>query len=126
MLYPQAIMTHYNRAQKLRKKIREEYNELFEKYDVILGPVSPVLPFKCGENTEDPLKMYMADIYTVNVNLAGLPAISLPCGFSKEGLPIGLQLIGGHFQEAKLFNAAYALEKELSLKTVNKLFKEEA
>lgn len=106
---------YYNRAQKLKKKIKEQFKESFEKYDLILSPVSPVLPFKCGEKSENPLEMYLADIYTININLAGLPAISLPCGFSKEGLPIGLQLIGPHFGESQILKAAYALEQELKL-----------
>lgn len=106
---------YYTRAQKLKKKIRQQFTEAFEKYDIILSPVSPVLPFKCGEKSENPLEMYLADIYTVNINLAGLPALSMPCGFSKSGLPIGLQIIGAHFGEDKIFKAAYALEQELKL-----------
>ena len=106
---------YYNRAQKLKKKIKHQFKAVFESYDLILSPVSPVLPFKAGEKSTNPLEMYLADIYTVNINLAGLPALSLPCGFSKEGLPIGLQLIGPHYGENKIFKAAYALEQELKL-----------
>lgn len=106
---------YYNRAQKLKKKISIQFKEAFEKYDVLLSPVSPVLPFKCGEKTNNPLEMYLADIYTINVNLAGIPALSLPCAFSKSGLPIGLQIIGSHFGEDKIFKAAYALEKSLGI-----------
>jgi aspartyl-tRNA(Asn)/glutamyl-tRNA(Gln) amidotransferase subunit A len=106
---------YYNRAQKLKKKITEQFKAVFESYDLILSPVSPVLPFKAGEKSANPLEMYLADIYTVNINLAGLPALSLPCGFSEEGLPIGLQLIGPHYGEDKIFKAAYALEQTLKL-----------
>jgi aspartyl-tRNA(Asn)/glutamyl-tRNA(Gln) amidotransferase subunit A len=106
---------YYTRAQKLKKKIKQQFKTAFESYDLILSPVSPVLPFKSGEKSSNPLEMYLADIYTININLAGLPALSLPCGFSKEGLPIGLQLIGPHYGEDKIFKAAYALEQELRL-----------
>lgn len=106
---------YYNRAQKLKKKIKDQFKESFENYDLILSPVSPVLPFKIGEKSTNPLEMYLADIYTININLAGLPALSLPCGYSKEVLPIGLQLIGPHYGEDKIFKAAYALEQELRL-----------
>jgi len=106
---------YYNRAQKLRKKIKEQFIKAFEGYDLILSPTSPVLPFKIGEKSSDPIEMYLADIYTININLAGVPALSMPCGFSKSGLPIGLQLIGSHYGEDKLFRAAYALEQELKL-----------
>ncbi len=106
---------YYNRAQKLRKKIKEQFSKVFESYDLILSPASPVLPFKIGEKSSDPIEMYLADIYTININLAGIPALSMPCGFSKTGLPIGLQIIGSHYGEGKLFKAAYALEQELKL-----------
>jgi aspartyl-tRNA(Asn)/glutamyl-tRNA(Gln) amidotransferase subunit A len=105
---------YYNKAQKLRRKLKEEFNSVLEKYDLILGPVSPTLPFKLGEKVSDPMSMYLTDIYTINVNLTGLPAISLPCGYSIEGLPIGLQLIGPIFGEGKLFRAAAALEEKLA------------
>ncbi|MDK2919464.1 MAG: aspartyl-tRNA(Asn)/glutamyl-tRNA(Gln) amidotransferase subunit [Candidatus Petromonas sp.] len=106
---------YYKKAMKYRKKIQKSYREAFEKYDLILGPTSPILPFTVGEKINNPLEMYLADIYTVNVNLAGLPAISMPCGFSNTKLPIGLQLIGDHFTEKKLLRAAYALEQELGV-----------
>jgi aspartyl-tRNA(Asn)/glutamyl-tRNA(Gln) amidotransferase subunit A len=104
---------YYSRAQKLRTRIKEQFIKVFENYDILLSPVSPVLPFKIGEKVANPLEMYLSDIYTVNINLAGLPAISMPCGISNTGLPIGLQIIGPHFGEEKLFKAAYALEQEL-------------
>ncbi|SKC91754.1 Asp-tRNA(Asn)/Glu-tRNA(Gln) amidotransferase subunit GatA [Maledivibacter halophilus] len=106
---------YYKKAMQFRKKIKNEFKEVFKSYDIILSPTSPVLPFNIGERTEDPLEMYLADIYTVNINIAGLPAISLPCGFSKDRLPIGLQLIGDHYTEKKLLQAAYSLEKALGI-----------
>ncbi len=106
---------YYNRAQKYRKVLRSQLAGVFGSYDLILGPTTPVLPFKIGERSGDPLQMYLADIYTIIVNLAGLPAISIPCGFSREGLPIGIQLIGPHYGEQTMLQAAYALEQELKL-----------
>jgi aspartyl-tRNA(Asn)/glutamyl-tRNA(Gln) amidotransferase subunit A len=106
---------YYNRAQKLRKLIKEQFKKAFETYDIILSPTSPVLPFNIGEKSTDPMEMYLADIYTININLAGIPALSMPCGFSKSGLPIGLQIIGDHYAEEKILRAAYALETELKL-----------
>jgi len=106
---------YYKRAQKYRKILRSQLAGVFEKYDLILGPTSPVLPFKIGERSGDPLQMYLADVYTIIVNLAGLPAISIPCGISRDGLPIGLQLIGPHYGEPVVLQAAYALEQELKL-----------
>ncbi|WP_143317921.1 Asp-tRNA(Asn)/Glu-tRNA(Gln) amidotransferase subunit GatA [Clostridium sp. HBUAS56017] len=109
---------YYNRAQKLKKKIKEEFKKAFNEYDVILSPTSPTLPFKIGEKSEDPLSMYLGDIYTVNINLAGIPAISLPYAKSKDGLPIGIQILGPHFGEEKIFKAAYALEQEVKISTL--------
>lgn len=106
---------YYNRAQKLRKLIKKQFQETFKKYDLILSPTSPVLPFKIGEKKSSPLEMYLADIYTVNINLAGIPALSMPCGASREGLPIGIQLMASHYEEKKLLNAAYALEQKLKM-----------
>ena len=106
---------YYNKAQKLKRLIKDQFKAAFAEYDLILSPTSPVLPFKIGEKSEDPLEMYLADIYTININLAGLPGLSMPCGFSENGLPIGLQIIGPHFGEDKILKAAYALEQELAL-----------
>lgn len=106
---------YYNKADKFRAKLRHDFKETFKKYDLIVGPVSPVLPFKIGEKNSDPLAMYLADIYTINVNLAGNPAISIPCGVSKDGLPIGIQLMGDTLCEEKIFKAAYSLEQALAL-----------
>lgn len=101
---------YYKRALKLKKKITKQYQDIFERYDLILSPTSPVLPFKIGEKTENPLEMYLADIYTVNINIAGVPAISVPCGEDENGLPIGVQIIGPHFGEKKVLQAAKAFE----------------
>ncbi len=106
---------YYNKAQKFRAKLKNDFKEAFQKYDIIIGPVSPILPFKIGEKCEDPTAMYLADIYTININLATVPALSMPGGKSKEGLPIGLQLIGDVFTEDKIYKVAYALEKKLNL-----------
>ncbi len=106
---------YYNKAQKFRAKLKNDFKEAFQKYDIILGPVYPILPFKIGEKCEDPTSMYSADIYTININLATVPALSMPGGKSKEGLPIGIQLIGDVFTEDKIYKVAYALEKKLNL-----------
>ena len=107
---------YYNKAQKFRAKLKQDFKEAFKKYDIIIGPVSPILPFKIGERCEDPTAMYLADIYTININLATVPALSMPGGKSSDGLPIGLQLIGDVFTEEKIYKVAYALEKKLNLK----------
>lgn len=106
---------YYNKAQKFRAKLKNDFEEAFKKYEIIIGPVSPILPFKIGEKCEDPIAMYLADIYTININLATVPALSMPGGKSKEGLPIGIQLIGDVFAEDKIYKVAYALEKKLNL-----------
>jgi aspartyl-tRNA(Asn)/glutamyl-tRNA(Gln) amidotransferase subunit A len=97
---------YYGRAQKVRTLIRRDFINAYREVDVILTPTTPTPAFRRGEKTEDPLAMYLADIYTIGVNLAGLPAISVPCGFTRGGLPIGLQLIGQPFAEAALLSAA--------------------
>ncbi len=117
--------SYYKRAMLLKKKMSGVFKKVFEHYDVLLTPTSPVLPFNIGERTDDPLTMYLADIYTVNANMAGLPAISIPCGLSKEKLPIGLQLIGEHYTEAKLFQVAYSLEQSIRFTDTTIKLKEE-
>ena len=97
---------YYKQALKARYLIKKDFDEAFQKVDAILGPVSPILPFKIGEKSSDPLSMYLADIYTTPINLAGLPAMSLPLRLSKQGLPVGLHLITPHFKERRLFNIA--------------------
>jgi aspartyl-tRNA(Asn)/glutamyl-tRNA(Gln) amidotransferase subunit A len=101
---------YYEKAQRVRQMLVNDFAEAFRKCDVIATPTAPTPPFKIGEKTDDPLAMYLGDIYTVTINLAGVPAISLPCGDSRMGLPIGLQLIANHFDEPRLLNAAYAYE----------------
>ena len=102
---------YYKKALQTRKLIKDAYDRLFESYDMILSPVSPCTAYKIGENLDDPLKMYMGDIYNVPVNLAGLPAVSLPCGFDANGLPVGFQLIGDAFNEKTLINAARVYQR---------------
>jgi aspartyl-tRNA(Asn)/glutamyl-tRNA(Gln) amidotransferase subunit A len=105
---------YYLRAQKVRTLIRRDFDAAFERCDVIAGPVTPSVAFKLGERTDDPLKMYLADIFTITCNLAALPGLSVPCGLEAgSGLPVGLQLLGRPFDEATLFRAARALEREL-------------
>ncbi|MCH5249951.1 MAG: Asp-tRNA(Asn)/Glu-tRNA(Gln) amidotransferase subunit GatA [Lachnospiraceae bacterium] len=102
---------YYLKALKVKALIKKAFDEAFEKYDLILGPVAPTTAPKLGSSLADPIKMYLGDIYTIAVNLAGLPGISLPCGKDKAGLPISLQLIGNCFEEKKLIRAAYTYEK---------------
>jgi aspartyl-tRNA(Asn)/glutamyl-tRNA(Gln) amidotransferase subunit A len=101
---------YYKKALKVRTLIKDDFLKAFGKVDVVLGPTSPCLPWKIGEKSDDPMSMYLADIYTVSVNLAGLPGISVPCG-SSNGLPIGIQLIGNVFEEEKLLAIASLFEK---------------
>jgi aspartyl-tRNA(Asn)/glutamyl-tRNA(Gln) amidotransferase subunit A len=101
---------YYEKAQRVRSMLVDDFAEAFKKCDVIATPTAPTPAFKIGEKSNDPLAMYLGDIYTVTINLAGVPAISVPCGVSAAGLPIGLQLIGNHFDEARLLNAAYSYE----------------
>jgi len=100
----------YLKAQKVRTLIRREFDAVFEKYDALITPTSPTVPFKIGEKTDDPLAMYLSDICTLPINIAGVPAISIPAGFA-EGLPIGMQIIGKHFREETLLRVAYAYEQ---------------
>ncbi|MDT2011544.1 Asp-tRNA(Asn)/Glu-tRNA(Gln) amidotransferase subunit GatA [Carnobacterium divergens] len=101
---------YFKKAGQVRTLIKQDFEKVFNEYDLILGPTTPTTAFNLDENMDDPLTMYMNDILTVPVNLAGVPAISIPCGFS-NGLPIGLQLIGKHFDEATIYQAAYAFEQ---------------
>jgi len=101
---------YYEKAQRVRSMLAGDFAEAFKKCDVIATPTAPTTAFKIGEKSNDPLAMYLSDIYTVTINLAGVPAISVPCGQSSAGLPIGMQLIGDHFDEARLLNVAYAYE----------------
>jgi aspartyl-tRNA(Asn)/glutamyl-tRNA(Gln) amidotransferase subunit A len=104
---------YYLRAQKVRTLIRRDFDEAFRTCDLVAGPVAPTVAFKLGERTQDPLQMYLADVFTITCNLAALPGMSVPCGLHAEsGMPVGLQLIGRPFDEATLLRAARALERE--------------
>ena len=106
---------YYGKAQKARTLLRRDFSEAFARVDVILTPTSPTPAFRIGEKVDDPLTMYLSDIYTIPCNLAGIPGISVPCGLSPDGLPIGAQLLGKHFDEEALFAAAAAIEREIPL-----------
>ncbi len=101
---------YYLKAQQLRRRISEDFQKAFEDFDVIMGPTAPGVAFRLGEKTDDPISMYLCDVYTTGVNLAGLPAASIPVGFA-DGLPVGLHLIGNYFQEARLLNAAHQYQQ---------------
>lgn len=102
---------YYLKAQKARTLIRNDFNEAFKKFDCIITPTSPTAAFKIGERLSDPLSMYLSDIFTISANLAGIPAISIPCGFTKENLPIGMQILAKPFDEETIFRAAYTYEQ---------------
>lgn len=102
---------YYGKAQAVRTLIRRDFDAAFKEVDLIAAPVTPTCAFKLGEKVQDPLEMYLSDIYTISINLAGIPAISIPCGFSKAGLPIGLQLIGRPFEEDVVLRGAHAYEQ---------------
>nr|HID59659.1 Asp-tRNA(Asn)/Glu-tRNA(Gln) amidotransferase subunit GatA [Desulfobacterales bacterium] len=102
---------YYEKASQVRTLIMEDFRDAFKTCDVILCPVAPTPAFRLGEKLDDPLKMYLADIYTISANLAGIPGLSLPCGFSREGLPIGLQILARHFNEETILKVAYNFEK---------------
>jgi aspartyl-tRNA(Asn)/glutamyl-tRNA(Gln) amidotransferase subunit A len=101
---------YYVKAQKVRTLIKQEFDRVFEKVDAIVTPTSPGVAFKIGQKVNDPLSMYLNDIFTLPVNISGLPGISLPCGLS-EGLPVGLQVIANSYQEATMFRVAAAYER---------------
>ncbi|HET6371574.1 MAG TPA: amidase family protein, partial [Nitrospiria bacterium] len=102
---------YYRKAQQVRTLIKDDFDRAFERVDLILTPTAPTAAFRLGEKTEDPLQMYLSDIFTISVNLGGVPGVTLPCGFTAGGLPVGLQLIGKPFGEATLLRAAYAFEQ---------------
>ena len=102
---------YYGKAMALKQLIREEYAAIFEKCDIILTPTTPTTAYRCDENISDPVKMYQADICTVTVNIAGLPAVSTPCGYDAKGLPVGMSVIGRQFDEQTVIQAADAFEK---------------
>jgi aspartyl-tRNA(Asn)/glutamyl-tRNA(Gln) amidotransferase subunit A len=101
---------YYIKALKVRRLVKKDFDEAFEKCDVVMGPTTPTAAFKAGEKADDPLALYLSDVYTVSCNLAGLPGLSVPCGFTRSGLPIGLQLLSAPFEEEKLFRIAHMYE----------------
>lgn len=107
---------YYKKAQQVRTLVMNKFKSVFDNYDVILTPTSPTVAFDIGSKINDPLAMYLADICTVSVNVAGLPGISIPCGVDKEGMPIGMQLIGNRFTEETLLNAAYTFEQKVQFR----------
>ncbi len=111
---------YYKKAQQVRTLVNAAFNKAFEKYDVVLTPTAPNVAFKIGSKSKNPLEMYLADICTVSVNIAGLPGISIPVDVNSEGMPIGMQLIGNKFQEEKILNAAYAFEQEVKFRDNHK------
>jgi aspartyl-tRNA(Asn)/glutamyl-tRNA(Gln) amidotransferase subunit A len=102
---------YYRKAQKVRALIAADFTKAFEKVDAIVTPVSPFPAFKLGEKMADPLEMYLSDIYTITASLAGNAGISVPCGKTAEGLPVGMQILTSHFEEGKLLKIADAFEK---------------
>lgn len=106
----------YKKAQKVRTYVKNKFDECFKKYDVLITPVAPTTAFDIGSKTNNPLEMYLADICTVSINIASVPAISIPCGVDSNNMPIGMQLIGNRFQEEKILNAAYAIEQQIKFR----------
>ncbi len=105
---------YYLKAQKVRTLLARDFDQAFQKVDAIVTPTAPTAAFKLGEKTDDPLAMYLADIYTVTADLAGVPGISVPCGQTQSGLPIGLQILGRHFDEGTVLRVAQAVEDSMS------------
>ena len=114
---------YYKKAQKVRTVIKDAFNELFSKYDLLLAPTSPTTAFKMGEKMDNPLEMYLADICTVPINIGGVPSMSVPCKLDKDGLPIGFQLIGNSFEEEKIIRAAYTYEQNSNFRENKPTFK---
>jgi aspartyl-tRNA(Asn)/glutamyl-tRNA(Gln) amidotransferase subunit A len=109
---------YYLKAQRVRSLLARDFDEAFAKVDVIVTPTTPTPAFKLGEKAEDPLAMYLADIFTVTADLVGIPGISIPCGKSREGLPIGMQILGKHFDEATVLKVAHVAEHALAPRVV--------
>jgi aspartyl-tRNA(Asn)/glutamyl-tRNA(Gln) amidotransferase subunit A len=103
---------YYKKALRVRGLIKRSFDDALNRHDMILSPVSPTVAYRIGQQISDPLAMYLADIYTVSVNLAGLPGVALPCGFGEGGMPVGMQLIGEAFSETSLLRAALAWQRE--------------
>lgn len=106
---------YYRKASQVRASIRNDFDEAFRTCDVLMTPTTPTPAFRIGEKTEDPIQMYLSDIFTISANLAGIPGISVPCGFTAEGLPIGVQFLAGHFREGRLLQCASAYEKKAGI-----------
>jgi aspartyl-tRNA(Asn)/glutamyl-tRNA(Gln) amidotransferase subunit A len=106
---------YYRKASQVRALIKRDFEQAFADCDCILTPTSPTPAFKIGEKTDDPMQMYLSDIFTISANLAGIPGISVPCGYTKSGLPIGVQFLAGHFQEGRLIQFASAYEKHAKI-----------
>jgi aspartyl-tRNA(Asn)/glutamyl-tRNA(Gln) amidotransferase subunit A len=102
---------YYLKAQKIRRLIAQDFAEAFKRCDVIMGPTAPSVAFDVGAKSGDPVQMYLSDIYTIGVNLAGLPGMSIPCGFGDKGRPVGLQLVGNYFDEARMLNLAHQYQQ---------------
>lgn len=111
---------YYKKAQQVRTLVKKEFNKAFEKYDILITPTSPTVAFNIGQRSNNPLEMYLADICTVSINIAGLPGISVPCGVDSQGMPIGMQIIGKHFDEETILNAAYTYEQKIKFRDVYK------
>jgi aspartyl-tRNA(Asn)/glutamyl-tRNA(Gln) amidotransferase subunit A len=109
---------YYNKAQQIRRLIQQDFMRIFEEVDVIVGPTTPSPAFTIGEKVNDPVAMYMEDIFTLSLNLAGLPGMSVPCG-QVNGLPVGLQLIGNYFDEARLLNVAHQYQQNTEWHTLS-------
>ena len=107
---------YYKKAQQVRTLVMNEFKKVFDNYDIILTPTTPMVAFDIGSKMDDPLEMYLADICTVSINVAGLPGISIPCGVDSEGMPVGMQLIGKRFAEETLLNAAYTFEQKIKFR----------
>src|SRR3990167_3611102 len=105
---------YYLKAMKVRSKIIEDVQKVFENVDVLIAPVTPTPPFKLGEKVDDPLKMYLTDVFAATANLSGIPSLAVPSGFSKENLPLGFQLMGHRFSEESLFNLGELYQKEVN------------
>jgi len=102
---------YYKKAQQVRKLINEDFNRVFKEVDFLITPTSPTLPFKIGEKSNNPLAMYLSDVFTVGANISGVPAINLPCAWTDNNLPVGLQLIGSYLSDYQLLQAAKLIEK---------------
>lgn len=109
--------TYYKKALQVKELIKRAFDKAFEKYDIILSPVAPTTALKLGNNLKEPLKMYLGDIYTVSVNIAGLPSVAIPCGFDRNNLPVGVQIIGKHFDEKTLIRTAYTFQQGTNYNT---------